>query len=204
MSVTSDTTDTSVISVTSIGDDLIYDATTVSKILGVQESTLRKYCLLMQKYNFEFNKNSVGHRIFYKKDIEVIKRIIDLKNASSLTLDQAVKSILDCDINDIDDITDITDITSISDTDLSKILDEFKEYKKEQMQFNKEQMEFNKKLIEQLEKQDHYIKNKLEERDKKLMLALKESMESRKEMAAAIEEVKEERNKRKLWWKFWQ
>jgi len=201
MSVTSDTTDTSVISVTSIGDDLIYDATTVSKILGVQESTLRKYCLLMQKYNFEFNKNSVGHRIFYKKDIEVIKRIIDLKNASSLTLDQAVKTILDSDINDIDDITDIT---SISNPDLSKILDEFKEYKKEQMQFNKEQMEFNKKLIEQLEKQDHYIKNKLEERDKKLMLALKESMESRKEMAAAIEEVKEERNKRKLWWKFWQ
>jgi len=201
MSVTSDTTDTSVISVTSIDDDLIYDATIVSKILGVQESTLRKYCLLMQKYNFEFNKNSVGHRIFYKKDIEVIKRIIDLKNASSLTLDQAVKTILASDINDIDDITDIT---SISNPDLSKILDEFTEYKKEQMQFNKEQMEFNKKLIEQLEKQDHYIKNKLEERDKKLMLALKESMESRKEIAAAIEEVKEERKKQKLWWKFWQ
>jgi len=201
MSVTSDTTDTSVISVTSIDDDLIYDATIVSKILGVQESTLRKYCLLMQKYNFEFNKNSVGHRIFYKKDIEVIKRIIDLKNASSLTLDQAVKTILASDINDIDDITDIT---SISNPDLSKILDEFMEYKKEQMQFNKEQMEFNKKLIEQLEQQDHYIKNKLEERDKKLMIALKESMESRREIAAAIEEVKEERKKRKLWWKFWE
>ena len=200
MSVTSDTTDTSVISVTSIDDDLIYDATIVSKILGVQESTLRKYCLLMQKYNFEFNKNSVGHRIFYKKDIEVIKRIIDLKNASSLTLNEAVKAILDSDINDIDDITDID---SISNTNLSKLLDEFTAYKKEQMQFNKEQMEFNKKLIEQLQQQDQYIKNNLEERDKKLMLSMKESMESRRQLAAAIEAVEEERKNRKPWWKFW-
>lgn len=200
MSVTSDTTSTSVISDTSIGDDLIYDTATVSKILGVQESTLRKYCSLMQKHSFEFNKNSIGHRIFYKKDIEVIKRIVDLKNASSLTLNQAVKTILDSDINDIDDITDVD---SISNPDLSRLLDEFTTYKEEQMQFNKEQMEFNKKLIEQLQQQDHYIKNNLEERDKKLMISIKESMESRRQLAAAIEEVKEERKKRTPWWKFW-
>jgi len=89
MSVTSDTIDISVISDTSIREDLIYDTSLVSKILGVQESTLRKYCALMQKHNYEFNKNSVGHRIFYKKDIEVIKRIVDLKNASSLTLNSS-------------------------------------------------------------------------------------------------------------------
>lgn len=58
--------ETAVISDTSIGEELIYDNSTVSKILGVQESTLRKYCTLMQKHNYEFNKNSVGHRIFIK------------------------------------------------------------------------------------------------------------------------------------------
>lgn len=199
MSVTSDTTGTSVISDTSIGDDLIYDTATVSRILGVQESTLRKYCSLMQKHNFEFNKNSVGHRVFYKKDIEVIKRIVDLKNASSMTLNQAVKTILDSNINDIDDITDID---SVSNPDLSRLLDEFTAYKNEQMKFNKEQREFNKKLIEQLQQQDQYIKNNLEERDKKLMISMKESMESRRQLAAAIEAV-EQRKKRKPWWKFW-
>ena len=199
MSVTSDTIDISVISDTSIREDLIYDTSLVSKILGVQESTLRKYCALMQKHNYEFNKNSVGHRIFYKKDIEVIKRIVDLKNASSLTLNQAVTTILES--NNIDDITDIEDISKAT---YHKLLDEFTTYKNEQMEFNKEQMEFNKKLIEELQKQELYIKNSIKERDTKLMLALKESMESRREIAAAVVTELENRKKRKEnWWKFW-
>jgi len=199
MSVTSDTIDISVISDTSIREDLIYDTSLVSKILGVQESTLRKYCALMQKHNYEFNKNSVGHRIFYKKDIEVIKRIVDLKNASSLTLNQAVTTILES--NNIDDITDIEDISKAT---YHKLLDEFTTYKKEQMEFNKEQMEFNKKLIEELQKQELYIKNSIKERDTKLMLALKELMESRREIAAAVVTELENRKKRKEnWWKFW-
>ena len=48
--------------------ELMYDTEMVSKVLGVQSSTIRKYCALMQKYGYEFNKNSVGHRVFYKKD----------------------------------------------------------------------------------------------------------------------------------------
>jgi len=72
------------------------------------------------------------------------------------------------------------------------------------MEFNKEQMEFNKKLIEELQKQELYIKNSIKERDTKLMLALKESMESRREIAAAVVTELENRKKRKEnWWKFW-
>ena len=199
----SDTADISVISVisdTTIGDDLIYDTTMVSKFLGVQESTLRKYCSLMQKHNYEFNKNSVGHRVFYKRDIEVIKKIVDLKNDGSLTLNQAVKTILD---SDIDNIEDITDIEVIPNHDYKKLLDEFSAYKREQMEFNKEQMEFNKTLIEQLQKQEQYIKNSIDDRDSKLMLALKESMESRRQIAAAVTELEEAKKKKKQWWKFW-
>lgn len=183
--------DTAVISDTTIGEELMYDNTTVSKILGVQESTLRKYCTLMQKHNYEFNKNSVGHRIFYKKDVDVMKQIVDLKNSSSLTLNQSVKTILESDIEDIDDISNVE---TISNSDYTKLLEEFST-------FRNEQMEFNKKLLEQLQKQEHYIKNSIEERDNKLMLALKESMETRRQLAAAAAEF--EKVKRKKWWKFW-
>jgi len=57
--------------------DLIYDTEMVSNILGVQSSTIRKYCTLMQKYGYEFNKNSIGHRVFYPKDIAIIKAILN-------------------------------------------------------------------------------------------------------------------------------
>ena len=161
--------------------ELMYDTEMVSKVLGVQSSTIRKYCALMQKYGYEFNKNSVGHRVFYKKDILIIKEIVELKNSGSLTLTDAVRTILNLDI------ADITDIESMPSLSYEKILKEFEEFKNQQM-------EFNKKLLEQLEKQEDYIKNSINERDLKLIAAIKESIETRKQIA-------EER--RKSWWQFW-
>lgn len=161
--------------------DLIYDTEMVSNILGVQSSTIRKYCTLMQKYGYEFNKNSVGHRVFYSKDIVLIKKIVELKNSSSLTLTDAVQTILNSDI------ADITDIESIANPSYEKLLKQFEEFKNQQM-------EFNKTLLQQLEKQQEYIKNSINERDLKLLAAIKDSMETRKQIAES---------KRKLWWQFW-
>lgn len=183
----------SVISDTSGNGEFIYDTTSVSKILGVQESTLRKYCALMQKFNYEFNKNTVGHRIFYKKDVEVIKKIVDLKNSGSLTLSESVKAILE---SDIDDIVDVSAVEPISNSNYNKLLEEFDTFKNEQQQFNQQ-------LLEILQKQQDYIKNSIEERDNKLTFALKESMEIRRQLAAAEEEKKIEEKKKKLWWQFW-
>ena len=150
--------------------ELMYDTEMVSKVLGVQSSTIRKYCALMQKYGYEFNKNSVGHRVFYKKDILIIKEIVELKNSGSLTLTEAVQTILNLDI------ADITDIESMPSLSYEKLLKEFEEFKNQQM-------DFNKKLLEQLEKQEDYIKNSINERDIKLIATIKESLETRKQIA---------------------
>ena len=104
-----------------------------------------------------------------------------MKNSGSLTLTDAVRTILNLDI------ADITDIESMPSLSYEKILKEFKEFKNQQM-------EFNKKLLEQLEKQENHIKNSINERDLKLIAAIKESIETRKQIA-------EER--RKSWWQFW-
>ena len=186
--------DISVMTDTSIGEEkLIFDNSAVSKILGVQDSTLRKYCALMQKYHYKFSKNSVGHRIFYKKDVDIIKKIIDLKKSSSLTLEEVVKTIIE---SNIDETNDISDIASISTLDYNKILERFST-------FTKEQMEFNKQLIEQLQKQEIYIKNSIEARDQKLMLLIKESMETKKQIIDAVTVVKNKDTNKKAWWQFW-
>ena len=180
-------------------ESLVYDTAMVSNILGVQDSTLRKYCALMQKHNYEFNKNSVGHRIFYKKDVEIIRQIVDLKNSSSLTLNQSVKTILESDIEDIEDtegMNNVADIDSITKPDYNKLLQAFTAFKDDQQQFNKQ-------LIDQLQKQQDYIKNSIDERDKKLMLAIKESMEIRRQIASAEEEKENTRKLKSSWWQFW-
>lgn len=190
MSDTSNITFISDTSDTTMDGELIYDTAAVSKMLGVQESTLRKYCALMQKYHYEFNKNSVGHRVFYPRDVEIIKKIVDLKNLGALTLNEAVKIILESDI------ADITDAGPTANPDYSKLLEEFETFKNNQMQFNQ-------KLLQQLEKQQNYIENSIEERDKKLMLAIKESLETRRQLSAEAAVAELEKEKKKAWWKFW-
>lgn len=164
--------------------EVIHDTTTVSKVLGVQESTLRKYCALMKKHGYEFHKNTVGHRVFYETDIEVLRKIIELKNSGSLSLNEATKTILDSDIDDIDGISAVKDT---SDMAYDQLLEEFSLFKQQQQEFNTE-------LLKQLRKQQDYIDNRLEQRDKALMLSLKESLEVRKEIASA---------EAKKWWEFW-
>lgn len=191
MSDTSATTVITDISEALMNDTLTYDTLEVSKVLGVQESTIRKYCTLMQKNGYQFHKSSVGHRMFFDKDIEVIKKITILKNTSSLTLEQAVKSILNVNIDDI------TDIEPISNNDFSQLLQHFEQFKNEQMQFNQ-------KLLGQLEQQQSYIKDSLEERDRKLMFSIKESMETRRQLTATINEIEKQKEQRKKSrWLFW-
>ncbi|HWK22722.1 MAG TPA: MerR family transcriptional regulator [Ureibacillus sp.] len=184
-----------VVSDTSTGDELIYSTQAVGRILGVNDSTLRGYCSLMEKHRYEFQKNKNGHRIYYKKDIEMIKKIIDLKNSSSLTIKQAVGEVL----GEVAYEPNGTGKRSSEKMDMNLLLHEFTAFKSEQM-------EFNKKLLEQLMKQEQYIKNSIEERDKKLMFAMKESMETRRQLAVAEAEREKERErdkKKKVWWQFW-
>lgn len=163
--------------------EVIHDTSSVSKILGVQESTLRKYCTLMQK-KVSVSKNTVGHRVFYEADIDVLKQIVELKNTSTLTLDESVEKILNPDIAST---TDVASVDNMVDVAYMKLLEEFSAFKAEQQQFNTE-------LLKQLQSQHDYIKNSIDERDRKLMLALKESQEARREIASANQ---------KKWWQFW-
>jgi len=184
-----------VISDASTDEDLIYNTFAVSKIVGVHERTLRNYCTLMQKHHYNFQKNKNGHRIYYKKDIEMIKKIVDLKNSSTLSIKEAVSEILG---TAIDESHNGKQNKFEEKRDFDLLLEEFSAFKNEQM-------EFNKTLLEQLIKQEHYIKNSIEERDKKLMFAMKESMETRRQLAAAAEAEaeREKHKKKKVWWQFW-
>lgn len=55
------------------------------------------------------------------------------------------------------------------------------------------QEDFNKELVRQLEKQQLYMNTRLEERDRTLILALKESIETQKQIASTS----------KKWWQIW-
>lgn len=67
-----------------------------------------------------------------------------------------------------------------------------------------EQNKVIQSLVEHMQKQQEYIETRLEERDSKLMTAIRETQESRKQMAAT-EQEKEimPPTKDKKWYQFW-
>lgn len=169
----------------------VYNSNDVATLLKIQESTLRKYCLMLEEAGYKFHKNEFGHRGFLNDDVIALKRLLEIKKHPDMTLKQACNAVVswlkDKSVTD-HDTTDITKNERHNDS-YEELLNRFEA-------FTEQQENFNKELIEQLKKQQSYIENSLLERDKKLMEALRETQETRKLIAAA------EENK-KPWWKFW-
>ena len=172
----------------------IYSSSDMAMLLNIQESTLRKYCIMLEEAGYKFHKNELGHRGFLHNDVIALKRLIEIKQHPDMTIKQACNAVVawiqesgvtDHDTNDIA-------TQDRHNERYNELLNEFKEFKTQQEQFNKE-------LISQLQKQQEYIQNSLLERDKNLMQAIRETQETQKLIAAS----EEEKRKKKKWWKVW-
>ena len=155
----------------------VYSSSDVAITLKIQESTLRKYCLILEKNGYEFLKNENGHRAFFDADSIVLKKFIELKNGSDMTLEQAAKSVVAWKNG--------TDITK-GDTEDSQYIARYNDLLEGFTSFKENQEKFNQELLKQLQQQQEYISNKLEERDQKLMLALKETMETKNNLQSLL------------------
>lgn len=81
----------------------------VCKKLGIQASTLRKYAGMLDERattEFYFHRNSSNDRLYTKKDIAVLERLIELKNSPNYTLETAANEIVGMSYNG-DTSTDI-------------------------------------------------------------------------------------------------
>lgn len=166
----------------------VYSSSDVSTVLTIQESTLRKYCLILEKNGYEFLKNANGHRAYFDGDIILLKKFLELKEEADMTLEQASKSVIAWKKGTTISVHDTEEKRYVS--RYNDLVDEFKLFKRNQE-------EFNEKLLKQLEKQQEFINTRLEERDQRLLLSLKETMATKKQLElAAVEEQK------KKWWRF--
>ena len=163
----------------------VYGSSDIADTLKIQESTLRKYCLLLEKVGYEFLKNEHGHRAFFDHDVIVLRKMISLKSSADMTLEEAAKSVVAW--KNGNDIT-------VSDTEEKRYITRYNDLLEEFKSFQEQQMNFNKELIQEIRNQQEYIEDRLEQRDRLLMQSMRETLETRKEIAAASE---------KKWWHFW-
>lgn len=164
----------------------VYGSSDIADVLQIQESTLRKYCLLFEKSGYEFLKNEQGHRAFFDNDVIVLRKMISLKNNADMTLEEAVKSVIAW--KNGNDIT-------VGDTEEKHYIARYNDLLNEFKTFQEQQLNFNKELLQEIRSQREYIENRLEERDRLLIGSMRETLEVRKEIAAT------QKNK---WWRFWE
>lgn len=179
---------------------ILMSAKEAASVLGIQNSTLRKYSQMLEKSGYRIHKNELGHRGFFPKDIAIIKRIIETSKSDDMTLDMAINSVISTfgESNESD-----SDTTKIAETPyITK--DDFEAYQRKQMELQKamydefkssgeKQSELIKDLAKRLERQEEI--NKKIEAQKQEKQQLLERQEVEEEIA-----VSADTSKKKSWW----
>lgn len=167
----------------------IYVSKDVAIMLKIQESTLRKYCIMLEEHGYHFHKNEHGHRGFMDNDVITLRKLIEIKSHPDMTLKQACNAIM----------------TWVKEKDMSEVdTDVITENKQHDDRYNElkdmiqQQNEMLKQMAKKMDEQQRYIDEKLEKRDHQLMGAIREIQEEKRvllELASASQDKK--------WYEFW-
>lgn len=178
--------------------------------IEVQPGTMRQWCLAIEKEGYKFERNEKDQRIFYERDINML---FEIKTKLKKTRDRnnTIKTVVERYLFEMN--TDISpsvheekrEIIELSKEDLQTMLNNAVEKgtnnaMDQQQKFNKELLDRLDKQNEYIQKQQQYIDDRINQRDKDLLEGIRE-LQEQKQLAAAKEE--EEQNKNP-WWKFWE
>ncbi|RAS90877.1 hypothetical protein A3863_07815 (plasmid) [Priestia endophytica] len=147
--------------------------------------------------------------MYDKEEVSIFKEIIQIKKQKNMTLEKAVQRALS-NMSDMVDIADISrgpydDMSGMSDVqDMSKAIAAMQAQMKAVLDQNEKVLLQNQELIrkvERLEDTSSLEKEKIENRDKLLLDAMKEIKETKKVIATSLEENRKALQKK--WWEFW-
>lgn len=193
--------------------DIIYEFTDLVKLLRVKEPTVRNYLKNLKAEGYEFKKGPNGRRYYTGEDVAMLREFVELKNQEGVFLKDAAKEVVakyshtaeSYDMNDntdedtydesFEDISDSKDI-EVYQRQYNDLVNEFKSFKNQQNTFNQQLIDQLQKQGEFIQQQSQYINENLKKRDQQLVESLRETQETKKLIAASIE------NKKK-WWEFW-
>jgi DNA-binding transcriptional MerR regulator len=180
--------------------EVYYSPGDLCAMLNIKESTLRKYAVQLEKVGWKYAKNSNGHRQYTDTDIAAIRRIIQAKDKSDITLEKAAKQVVSMLKGEYISVPATMD-KGIEERYINAI--------KELKETVQKQTEFIKVLADRLEERDKFIQQQLAKqeersinRDKKFIEAIrgmqeqkKDNDETRKLIVATQEKIEAQQKK---------
>lgn len=155
----------------------------IADMLGIGTSTLRKWCLILERNGYRFLRDEHDRRAYTEHDAIALRKLKDLTEHRGMTLDNASIVVIET-LN-----RDKSQTVTLSATPGTKRANErHDEIMAKLESVIEEQKAFNKVLLDRLNQQQEYIDERLNKRDELLMKTLREELETRKQLAAASEE----------------
>ncbi|YCA42826.1 MerR family transcriptional regulator [Bacillus sp. JZ8] len=111
----------------------------VASLLEVTYSTISKYYALFEKNNYRFKRNNKGNLIFSDNDVELFRKLIQLKNTPDFTVEKAVVHLVEESMVDTIDLTRQIQNMTIKHAKLEQLI------------------QYQDQIIKMLQKQQHRI-----------------------------------------------
>ncbi|MET3684471.1 DNA-binding IscR family transcriptional regulator [Alkalibacillus flavidus] len=147
----------------------------IASILNVSDSTLRKWCMALEKEGYVFTKGENNSRAFLVRDKQALLYFKQLVKVEGRTIKMASVQVFNEFLSNERTTpvrTEYEGVRGAFDSELKKLNDRMDK-----------QEEFNQKLLD-----------RIDQRDSNLMAVLREVQEHKKELAMT---------KKKKWWQFW-
>ncbi|MDF9626868.1 DUF3967 domain-containing protein [Bacillus cereus] len=149
----------------------------VAERLQMGKSTLRRWCLELEKQGYIFSKGEQESRAFTKKDVLILEKIKELQSEGK-KLEHAIKQVL----SEQEQV-----LPTLQSTPRSVDID----WQAERAQLKQELLA---EIKQELLSSEQRIFHRLEDRDQLLMQYVREMQETKKIMATTLQ---------KKWWQFW-
>lgn len=161
----------------------------VAKMLDIGESTLRKWCIALEKNGYNFVKGSKDSRAFTERDINVLRTFKMFLNEKKRNRDEAAKAVIEMygNTQGNERTTPVLYENDPSIKDLQEKVDKL-------LEMNNKQHEFNIKLLERLEQQNQYINELIEKRDRLLLESIRNSQNEKKKLVNRIKNIFKKNN----------
>lgn len=165
-----------------------YTPKEVFTTLDIGDSTLRKWCLSLEKNGYGFIRNDKNRRIYVEGDLVVLRHFQNLVK-ENMPLDNAAKLVVDRFGKGAFEVSTVS-VPAEKGEERHDLDGSNTEDIKELKGLVENQNDLIKELISRMDQQQKYIDERLEQRDRKLMESIRESQEERKallQLAAAQE-----------------
>jgi len=163
----------------------------VAEVLQIGNSTLRKWCLALEKQGYQFTRGGYNNsRAFLERDILTLRRMKELIQNKSITLETASEIVLSR-VQGSERTEVVPKENEVQERTFSAALFlEQNEMIAEMLERQERLEQQNELLFQKLREQQEFIADKLEEKEKKLMEVIRESKEYQRMIASSLEQKK--------------